>query len=134
MRLASASELRSLDAAARAAAWSAPGADPAQALMRLAALALADTVSEIAARLPVRPEVLAVAGHMRRGAWVSSHAHLNVTYLFVADPTQPLRVKPDENSAVRWAALDDIFVLSTEPWLCKHVYEKLVARTRDLLG
>ena len=62
MRFATASELRSLDAAARAAAWSAPGADPAQALMRLAALALADTVSEIAVRLPVRPEVLAVAG------------------------------------------------------------------------
>lgn len=62
MRLASASELRSLDAAARAAAWRAPGADPAQALMRLAALALADTVCEIAARLPVRPEVFAAAG------------------------------------------------------------------------
>ena len=79
-------------------------------------------------------EVLAVAGHMRRGVWVSSHAHLNVTYLFVADPAQPLRVKPDENSAVRWAALEDIFTLSSEPWLCKHIYEKLVARTRDLLG
>ena len=62
MRFATSSELRSLDAAARAAAWSAPGADPAKALMRLAALALADAVSEIAARLPVRPEVFAVAG------------------------------------------------------------------------
>ena len=62
MRTASVSELRALDAAARAAAWSAPGADPARALMRLAALALADEIAEIAARLPVRPEVFAVAG------------------------------------------------------------------------
>ncbi len=62
MRFATSTEIRALDAAARAAAWSEPGADPARALMRLAALALADAVSGIAARLPVRPEVFAVAG------------------------------------------------------------------------
>lgn len=43
-------------------------------------------------------EALPVAGHMRRGAWVPSHAHLNVTYLVVADPTEPLRIAPDENA------------------------------------
>ena len=68
MRFATASELRSLDAAARAAAWSAPGADPAQALMRLAALALADTAESLAARLPSRPAVFAVAGGGDNGA------------------------------------------------------------------
>ncbi len=62
MRLASVPELRSLDAAARAAAWSAPGADPAQALMRLAALALADETESIAARFAARPAIFAVCG------------------------------------------------------------------------
>lgn len=79
-------------------------------------------------------EVLPVAGHMRRGAWVSSHAHLNVTYLFVADPLAPLRSQPDENAAVRWAPLDDVLLLSTEPWMCERVYRKLIDRTRGLLG
>lgn len=77
-------------------------------------------------------EAVPVAGHMRHGQWVSSHAHLNVTYLFVADPASPLREKPDENSGVRWASLDDVCALSTEPWMCEHVYGKLISRTRDM--
>lgn len=77
-------------------------------------------------------EVLTVDGHVKRGHYVGSHLHLNVTYLFVADPSLALRKKPDENSGVRWAALDEVFALSSEPWMCERVYEKLVARTREL--
>lgn len=77
-------------------------------------------------------EVLTVDGHVKRGHYVGSHLHLNVTYLFVADPSLALRKKPDENSGVRWVALDDIFALSSEPWMCERVYEKLIARTREL--
>ena len=77
-------------------------------------------------------EVLTVDGHVKRGRYVGSHLHLNVTYLFVADPSLALRKKPDENSGVRWVALDEVFALSSEPWMCERVYEKLVARTREL--
>ncbi|WP_317430678.1 NUDIX hydrolase [Parolsenella catena] len=77
-------------------------------------------------------EVLTVDGHVKRGHYVGSHLHLNVTYLFVADPSLALRKKPDENSGVRWVALDEIFALSSEPWMCERVYEKLIARTREL--
>ena len=73
-------------------------------------------------------EALPVAGHVKRGRYVSSHVHLNVTYLFVADAKVPLRVKPDENSGVRWVALDDVCALSSEPWMCERVYKKLIAR------
>ncbi len=77
-------------------------------------------------------EALPVAGHIKRGRYVSSHVHLNVTYLFVADATSPLREKPDENSGVRWVALDQVCELSSEPWMCEHVYKKLIDRTRHL--
>lgn len=77
-------------------------------------------------------EVLTVDGHVKRGHYVGSHLHLNVTYLFVADPSLALRKKPDENSDVRWVALDEVFALSSEPWMCERVYEKLIARTREL--
>lgn len=77
-------------------------------------------------------EALTVDGHVKRGHYVGSHLHLNVTYLFVADPSLALRKKPDENSGVRWVALDEVFALSSEPWMCERVYEKLVARTREL--
>ncbi len=75
-------------------------------------------------------DVLTVDGHVKRGSYVSSHLHLNVTYLALADPAQALRVKPDENSGVRWVPIDEVIPLSTEPWICEHVYEKLIAKLR----
>lgn len=78
-------------------------------------------------------EALPVAGHVRRGAYVSSHVHLNVTYLFVADPYEATSAKLDENSAVRWVPIDELLVLSNEPWMCERVYKKLIARTKALM-
>ena len=77
-------------------------------------------------------DVLTVDGHQKNGAYVGSHLHMNVTYLAVADPDQPLRVKPDENSGVQWVDLDQVIPLSTEPWICEHVYKKLIRKTRQL--
>lgn len=71
-------------------------------------------------------EVLTVDGHEKRGAYVSSHLHLNVTYLAIADPDDPIRVKPDENSGVRWAPIEDSITLSTEPWIRNRIYRKLI--------
>ena len=70
-------------------------------------------------------EVLTVDGHEKRGAYVPSHLHLNVTYLFEADPAAPLRIKPDENSGVAWIRMDEIDRKSNEPWFCQRVYSKL---------
>ena len=67
-------------------------------------------------------EVLTVDGHEKRGRYVSSHVHLNVTYLAVASPDDPLRVKPDENSGVRWMDLDEALAASTEPWMRDRIY------------
>ena len=71
-------------------------------------------------------EVLTVDGHEKRGAYVSSHLHLNVTYLAIAAPAEPIRIKPDENSDVRWVPLEDAIRLSTEPWIRDRIYRKLI--------
>lgn len=71
-------------------------------------------------------EVLTVDGHEKRGAYVSSHLHLNVTYLAVADPAASVRVKPDENSGVMWVPLDEACAYSTEPWIRERIYRKLI--------
>ena len=47
-------------------------------------------------------EVLPVWAHRKRGQMVASHLHLNISYLFEADDTLPLRIAEDENSAVGW--------------------------------
>ncbi len=70
-------------------------------------------------------ELLCVAGHEKKGQYLSSHLHLNVTYLFEADPAEELRIKPDENSGVAWVKVEDIPNKSTEPWFCERIYSKL---------
>ena len=73
-------------------------------------------------------EILAVTGHEKKGQFVSSHLHLNVTYLLEADPADPVRCKEDENKAVGWFTLDDAIAASKEPWFQERVYQKLNAK------
>ena len=77
-------------------------------------------------------EILTVDGHEKRGAYVSSHLHLNVTYLLEADPDEPLTVKEDENSGLAWFELDEAVRRSTELWMRTRIYEKLNAKLRAL--
>lgn len=42
------------------------------------------------------------------------------------DPAEPIRIKPDENSGVRWVPLEDAIRLSTEPWIRDRIYRKLI--------
>lgn len=79
-------------------------------------------------------EVLTVAGHEKHGRYVSSHLHLNVTYLLVADDTDALRVKPDENSGVRWFTPEEAVNASSEPWLRERIYQKLNAKLAAFYG
>lgn len=70
-------------------------------------------------------EILTVDGHIKRGEYVSSHLHLNVTYLLEADEDESTAVKPDENSGVKWFTLDEAVAASTEEWFQNNVYSKL---------
>lgn len=75
-------------------------------------------------------EILTVDGHEKRGAYVPSHLHLNVTYLLEADEEEVLRVKPDENSGVKWFSLEEALKACTEPWMIERIYKKLNEKLR----
>lgn len=75
-------------------------------------------------------EALTVDGHEKRGAYVSSHLHLNVTYLLEADEEEALSIKPDENSGVRWFTLEESETAPSEAWFCARVYRKLNEKLR----
>ena len=75
-------------------------------------------------------ETLCVSGHWKKGAYVPCHLHFNLTFLAEADDTQPLAVKPDENKAVQWFALEDVPHVSKEPWMVEHIYQKLIQQSR----
>ena len=72
-------------------------------------------------------ECLTVDGHEKRGQYVPSHIHMNVTYLLGAMDHE-LRQKPDENSGVAWFTPEEALKASTEPWMVQRVYSKLTQR------
>lgn len=73
-------------------------------------------------------EILAVDGHEKKGQYVPSHLHLNVTFLLEADPAQPIRCKTDENSGVAWFTPEDAIAASSEKWFQERVYQKLASK------
>lgn len=70
-------------------------------------------------------EILTVDGHEKKGHYVSSHLHLNITYLLEAREKEALAIKSDENSGVSWFKLEEAILASTEPWFQKRIYNKL---------
>lgn len=76
-------------------------------------------------------EVLTVDGHEKRGVYVSSHLHLNVTYLLEADESEELHACEEENSDVRWFTLDGALEASTEPWFVERIYKKLNDKLKE---
>lgn len=78
---------------------------------------------------PLSLESLCVEGHVKRGAYVSAHIHLNVSYLLIADPEAPVRHKPDENSGVLWVPFEEVNGRCSEPFM-RVIYQKLMDRAR----
>lgn len=70
-------------------------------------------------------EILTVDGHEKRGRYVPSHLHMNVTYLLEADESDTLHICEAENSGVKWFTLDEALMASTEPWFVERIYKKL---------
>ena len=75
-------------------------------------------------------EILTVDGHEKRGKYVPSHLHLNLTYLLEAREGDALSLKADENSGVAWFGLEEAVKASTEPWFKERVYGKLNEKLR----
>ncbi len=73
-------------------------------------------------------EVLTVDGHEKRGVYIPSHLHYNVTYLFEGDETERLRIRPDENSAVSWIERERLKEEVAEAWMMERIYAKLLSR------
>ena len=77
-------------------------------------------------------DILPVWGLVKRGKWVPSHQHLNVSYLLVADERDALQIREGENSRVGWLPAERLLEYTNE-WQMDGVYAKLLARARELL-
>ncbi|MDE6241114.1 MAG: NUDIX hydrolase [Anaeroplasmataceae bacterium] len=75
-------------------------------------------------------ETLNVNGHMRRGEYVPSHLHFNITYLAEADEKEKLVVNEMENKGVKWFTFEDALKVPHEPWFVEMIYKKLIERSK----
>ena len=109
-------------------AWTGGHADGERNLLKVAVREAWEETSVHA--VPVTDEIfsletLTVDGHEKKGRYVPSHLHLNVTYLLTADENETIRSKADENAAVRWFTLEDALTNCVEKWMVSRVYSKL---------
>ena len=73
-------------------------------------------------------ELINVNGHEKKGKYVGSHVHLNVTYLLEADENEEIHIKEDENSGVKWVPIDEILKVTSETWVRDRVYAKILSK------
>ena len=76
-------------------------------------------------------EILPVFGHEKKGKYVPSHLHLNITFLLEADLAAEIHHKPDENSKVGWFDFEEVPMVSTETWFVHRIYSKLIEKIKE---
>lgn len=69
-------------------------------------------------------EILTVDSHIKKGKFVPSHLHLDCCYLLEANEEEPLKIKVDENSGVKWIDIDKVTRVTKEPKMVP-IYQKL---------
>lgn len=57
---------------------------------------------------PIDLNVMTVHNHYKQGKFVPRHLHYNVVYAFEADENDPIHIKPDENSGIKWIDYNEI--------------------------
>ena len=75
-------------------------------------------------------DIIPVWPHNKNGKPISAHLHLNVTYLLVADESEKLMVKHDENSDVKWIPLEEVSHYCSEPEMML-IYDKLIKKAKE---
>ena len=73
---------------------------------------------------PISLEILPVAPHIKKGEFVSAHVHLNLTYLVEVNEDTKIRIKPDENSDLKWIKFEDANSFAKEEVMFP-VYDKI---------
>lgn len=76
-------------------------------------------------------DILPVNGHFKHGRYVSTHLHLSIAYVLLADESEPLHIKEDENSGVAWIDVEKLSEYCKEEHILP-IYEKIIGRARNL--
>ncbi|MGL6105852.1 NUDIX hydrolase [Romboutsia sp.] len=73
-------------------------------------------------------DILPVKAHVKKGKYVAPHLHLSVAYVLVANESEEVKIKADENSGVAWVEIEKVLELTNEEHM-KYVYQKLIDKS-----
>lgn len=76
-------------------------------------------------------DILAINWHLKNSKFVSSHLHINTSFILEADENQKIEIKEEENSDVKWIPIDKLNDFCTESHM-KIVYLKLLTKMKNL--
>jgi 8-oxo-dGTP pyrophosphatase MutT (NUDIX family) len=76
-------------------------------------------------------DIIPVYGHRKRGQYISSHLHLNTSYILIADENEELFMNEEETSGVRWIEVNNLDHYSNEPYLID-IYNKIIEKARKI--
>ena len=85
---------------------------------------------------PIMIDVLQVENHYKNGHYINDHLHLNLTYLLIGHEDEPLKIKVDENSGVKWIDISDMVSITNEERM-KLVYlkgQKIINNIKNFLN
>lgn len=54
-------------------------------------------------------DILPVSSHVKKGNYISSHVHLNITFLCIADEKEKLRYNLDETKGAMWVPMEEVY-------------------------
>ena len=75
-------------------------------------------------------QILTVDSHIKNGKFISSHLHLDCCFLFEANEEDELKIKEDENSAVKWIDINEATKITNEEKM-KPIYAKLNSKIKN---
>ena len=81
---------------------------------------------------PVALDNIFVPNHIKNGAFVGDHIHMNLAYLLVADENEPLKINVNENSGVAWFPIEEIFNVINEERMVP-IYQKMLSALQALI-
>lgn len=76
-------------------------------------------------------DIVNVNRHMKHGKFIPDHLHLNATFLLIADESNELIIKEDENSGVRWFNINEVLDYVSEDKM-KVVYQKALDEIKKI--
>jgi 8-oxo-dGTP pyrophosphatase MutT (NUDIX family) len=77
-------------------------------------------------------DVLTVDGHIKKGEFISSHLHLNLTYLLEASEDEKLIVNEEETKGVKWIPINELDKHCSEEYMINNIYNKLNEKINKL--